>query len=158
MKMSFVRPRRSALLTAVAAGLVLLGCSHETEEPPDARWRENEPARYVVQTCTMAIFPPGCVRAAVEDGVVLILEEKIFSMGGDWEALAADWNPIERMFEDVRSEHDECQVDGVTHDHELGFIDSYELVCDGSIAGGRVVVCFEPDTTDVAQCDAVAAQ
>jgi hypothetical protein len=111
----------------------------------------------------MGIEPPGCVRAAVEDGEVISIAERIFaedfgagSFG--WEDFtdehAGDESPLDAMFTRVELGTDDgCTPRSVEHDAELGYIESYTLRCVDDATGGRWVACFEADTIDVERCD-----
>lgn len=149
--------------TRGAALLALIGgqpaCADDEYDPNErARWESSKPARYVVQTCTMGLDPPGCVRAAIEDGEAVEAEERIFAAGVGWEPFETPRDPIEDMFDEVRDgDVDDCELEDVTYDRTLGFVESYALVCDGEISGGRWVACFEPDTVDLGLCDVLPA-
>jgi hypothetical protein len=149
--------------TSCAAFLALISgqpaCAGDEDDSDErARWESSKPARYVVQTCTMGLDPSGCVRAAIEDGEAVEAEDRVFAAGVGWEPVETPGDPIEDMFDEVRDgDVDDCKLDDVTYDRTLGFVESYALVCDGEILGGRWVACFEPDTVDLERCDVVPA-
>lgn len=133
-------------------------CGDGSDEEFDARlaaWHEREPKRYVVQTCTLGIEPPGCVRAVVADGHVIAAEERVFDPGVPWwEPFEPEDTPLDRMFQRVRAgDQEDCSVDEVHYEAELGYIERYTLDCEGSITGGQWVACFEPEASDLSACE-----
>jgi len=146
---------RGAALLMLAQGQLSCGGDDDLQNQR-ARWERSKPLRYVVQTCTMGIHPPGCVRAAIDDGEAVEAEEQVYAGGLGWERFEAPRDPIEDMFDAVRDgDVDDCDLEDVTYDRMLGFVESYALVCDGDILGGRSVACFEPDTLDLELCDVI---
>jgi len=147
---------------AVTACLFMLSAcaSHDSDlRETFETWKANEPDAYVVQTCTLGISPPGCLRAAVEHGVVVLLEERIFGESDfGWtdftdEAEGAE-SPLDYMFARViaGSEKD-CRVRDYAYDDAYDYIELYRTTCEGN-AGGRQVTCFRTDTLDQDSCDA----
>jgi hypothetical protein len=140
----------------LALGGCLLACSAEDRiESRAEHWKTAQPARYVVQTCTIGYAPAACIRAAVEDGQAVAAEESIFDGDARWEAFDSSRSPLDDMFDQVReADGGDCELEDVTYDDAFGFVDLYESTCDG-FETGRWVACFEPDTLDLAICDVV---
>lgn len=115
-------------------------------------WEAHRPDRYVVQTCTLAIEPAGCVRAAISAGKVLHFQERIYDEGLGWEDFMVDEDPIDTMFANSMNPPAGCKRDSVKYDPKYGFPSDYKLHCDG-LPAGRHVACFESDTTDIERCD-----
>jgi hypothetical protein len=136
-----------------------LGCA--TNESPDTldaqqeTWRAQEPERYVVQTCTLDIEPPGCVRAVIDAQGVVAIEERIFDPGAPgWELIVYRGRPLDDMFDRVRACVKEgCTVDELQYDGDFGYVQTYSLECADSETEGRWVACFEPDATSLEDCD-----
>jgi hypothetical protein len=150
---------RVGMIGTATLAAAMLACGAGSDEELDERleaWHAQEPQRYVVQTCTLGIEPPGCVRAVIEDGLVVAAEERIFHPSVPWwETIEPDQTPLDSMFERVRAGDQEgCSVDEVRYDTELGYIERYDLDCEGTITGGRWVACFEPGATDLGACEA----
>ena len=143
----------SAVFLALAFGL--MACADDAKwQSQQELWERSKPMRYVVQTCTLAEVPPGCVRAVIEDGVVVEAEERIYAAGIDWEPIEIQRDPLDEMFEQVRmGDTEECRLENVTYDRSFGFVDWYDLTCDEGVRGGRWVIYFEPDTDVLARCD-----
>jgi hypothetical protein len=143
----------------------LSGCPSDDSQTARSfeRWKLHEPDQYVVQTCTIGIQPPGCIRAVIEGGETVSIAEQIYAerVGAEdfgWEDFTAahsgNESPLDAMFTRVAAgDGDGCTVQSVEHDPELGYIQSYSLDCEGSVTGGRWVACFEADTTDAERCD-----
>jgi hypothetical protein len=126
------------------------------------RWKEREPSDYVVQVCTMNIQPPGCQRALIVDGEVVSAQERIYGYHGadtGWDEYSAQdreasGSLLDWMFTDAAgSDEEDCVIDDIRYDGEYGYIDSYEVRCDGHALGGHYVACFEPDANEIAACD-----
>lgn len=121
-----------------------------------ARWLKSRPARFVVQTCTRGILPPGCLRAAVENGAIVTAQERVYGfLGADsgWQDAELEREPLEQMFDDASSPRGGCQLESVTVDDELFFITDYRTHCGGDTTGGRYVPCFMRDETRIDACD-----
>lgn len=144
---------------ALAAGLAMLSaCAAEETELQAAfdMWKANEPEAYVVQTCTLGISPPGCVRAAIEHGEVVLIEERIFYLDLGWddftEYVEGVASPLDSMFMRVIAGSEKgCRVEDYAYGAD-GYIDEYRIACDG-FTQGRRVVCFQPGTLDHEACD-----
>ena len=149
--------RKTCLVVATfMLSVVELGCG-STDETMVAQqrqlWEESRPDRYVVQSCTFNYEPDGCVRVAVSGDMLVEAEEHIYAAGLDWESFEPTSKPIDYMFDAVESgADDDCDAVDVTYDATYGFVESYR--CD-STTYGREILCFEPDTLDLASCDAV---
>lgn len=155
------RARQISVFSALTL-LTLAGCASSDAQTEKAfeRWKAREPSQYVVQTCTMGTEPPGCVRAVVEDGEVVSIAERIYAEDFGWEDFTDEHggaeSPLDYMFSRVEAGDDEeCTLESVQYDAKLGYIESYTLLCGGSVTGGRWVACFEAGTTDAERCDEV---
>ena len=154
---------RQALHFAISLAVTLLTQSACTSEDGSAfeRWKANEPDQYVVQTCTMGIEPPGCVRALVEEGEVVSIAERIYAGGtSSWEDFTEEHagadSPLDAIFAQVAAGGDDgCAIEDVRYESQLHYIESYALRCDDSLEGGRWVACFESNTADVEACDVI---
>ena len=146
-----------------AASAVLLGataCSdgvHGQVADQRATWEAHEPDRYVVQTCTLGIEPPGCVREAVDGERVVMAEERVFCPSVPWwEPIDLQRKSLDAMFDRAsapEADEDGCTLDEVRYDEDLGYVTEYTLDCEGSVIGGRWVACFEPDEQDLSACE-----
>lgn len=119
---------RSIGLVALAA--VACGSDGDDVASQHAKWREQRPEQYVIQTCNTGFGGQGCSVRAV-DG-------------------SSDPDPIEDMFDRVQMT--DCDVTTLTFDPTFGFMTEYYLDCSEE-GYGSVVRCFVPDTLDTTRCE-----
>lgn len=145
-------------IAALMTGAPACSAGSEPADGLDARqeaWRAQEPERYVVQTCTLGIEPPGCIRAVVDGNGVTAAEERIFDPSApSWEPIELVRRPLDDMFDRLREGVQEgCTVDELRYDDDFAYLESYALGCEGSLTEGRWVACFEPDAQELGACD-----
>jgi len=137
-----------------------LGCDTASESADtlydhEQAWHAQEPERYVVQTCTVGIEPPGCVRAVVDVHGVTAAEERIFDPGApSWEVISLGRKPLDDMYDQLRAGLQQgCALDELQYDDDLGYVDTYTLDCGEGVTEGRWVACFEADAAALDACD-----